>query len=293
MDYLSDLWATNRSTVAFAMVNSLFALSTYVVLAAGFLSFSTVAFAAVGGFVGAQLVVKGVALPFVFGAAAVGGLVISLLVAAVFLRLNSHWMALASLALVLITRVVALNAPALTGGVNGLGVPLALPMDWLTGVLVLTVLAFYALHHSWFGIASRVLREDPSVAACMGVDLRQIQLIAFGISGIVGGIGGAAYAMLLQFISPDTFFLGIAFTMIAATVLGGSYHWFGPFVGAVVYTALPIIMQAFLPHLLQEVTNGVVLLLIMIFLPRGLIDPRAVRLHRAAPAAAGVVKVRA
>lgn len=293
MDYLSDLWATNRSTVAFAMVNSLFALSTYVVLAAGFLSFSTVVFAAVGGFVGAQLVVKGVGLPFVFGAAAGGGLLISLLVAAVFLRLNSHWMALASLALVLITRVVTLNAPALTGGVNGLGVPLALPMDWLTGVLVLTVLAFYALHHSWFGVASRVLREDPSVAACMGVDLRQIQLIAFGISGIVGGIGGAAYAMLLQFISPDTFFLGIAFTMIAATVLGGSYHWFGPVVGAVVYTALPIVMQAFLPHLLQEVANGVVLLLIMIFLPRGLIDPRAVRLRRAAPAAAGVMKVRA
>ncbi|MCC7123148.1 MAG: branched-chain amino acid ABC transporter permease [Gammaproteobacteria bacterium] len=293
MDYLSDLWATNRSTVAFAMVNSLFALSTYVVLAAGFLSFSTVVFAAVGGFVGAQLVVKGVGLPFVFGAAAGGGLLISLLVAAVFLRLNSHWMALASLALVLITRVVTLNAPALTGGVNGLGVPLALPMDWLTGVLVLTVLAFYALHHSWFGVASRVLREDPSVAACMGVDLRQIQLIAFGISGIVGGIGGAAYAMLLQFISPDTFFLGIAFTMIAATVLGGSYHWFGPVVGAVVYTALPIVMQAFLPHLLQEVANGVVLLLIMIFLPRGLIDPRAVRLRRAAPAAAGVMKIRA
>jgi branched-chain amino acid transport system permease protein len=87
--------------------------------------------------------------------------------------------------------------------------------------------------------------------------------------------------MLLQFISPDTFFIGIAFTMIAATVLGGSYHWFGPVVGAVVYTALPMFMQALVPKL-QDVANGVVLLLIMIFLPRGLIDPRAIRLRAAA-----------
>lgn len=281
METLADIWAANRSTLAFAMVNSFFALSTYVVLSAGFLSFSTVTFAAVGGFLGAQLVIKGVALPLVFLAAAVAGLAASLIVALVFLRLSSHWMALASLALVLVTRVVVLNAPVLTGGVNGLGVPMALPLDWLTGLLVLTVLAFYALHHSWFGVASRVLREDPAVAACMGVDLRKVQLIAFGISGIVGGLGGVLMAMLLQFISPDTFFLGIAFTMIASAVLGGSYHWFGPVLGAAVYTVLPIVSQAIVPNA-QDVASGVVLLLIMIFLPRGLIDPRAIRLRRAA-----------
>ena len=47
------------------------------------------------------------------------------------------------------------------------------------------------------------------------------------------------------------------------------------------FTALPVIAQAFVPHF-QEVANGVVLLLIMIFLPRGLVDPRAIRLRRAA-----------
>jgi len=281
MDNLSDLWATYRSTVAFAMVNAMFALSTYVVLSAGFLSFSTVVFGAMGGFVGAQMVIHGLPLAIVFIVSGLAGLLVSMVVAAVFLRLNSHWMALASLALVLITRVVVLNATTLTGGVNGLGIPMALPLDWLTGILVLTVLAFYALYHSWFGIASRVLREDPSVAACMGVDLRKVQFIAFGISGIVGGVGGAAMAMLLQYISPDTFFLGIAFTMIAATVLGGSYHWFGPVLGAAVYTALPSLMQFIVPSL-QDVANGVFLLLIMVFLPRGLIDPRAMRLRRSA-----------
>jgi branched-chain amino acid transport system permease protein len=281
MEFLSDLWAVNRITVAYAMVNAFFALSCYAVLQAGFLSFSTVTFAAIGGFLGAQMVIHGYALPLVFLASGVAGTVSALLVALVFLRLSSHWMALASLALVLITRVVVLNAPALTGGVMGLSVPMALPMEWLTALLAIAMICFWALYNSWFGIASRVLREDPSVAACMGVDLRKVQFTAFGISGFVGGLAGVLLALLLQYISPDTYFISIAFTMIAATVLGGSHHWLGPILGAAVYTVLPIASQAVLPHV-QDVAAGVVLLLIMIFLPRGLIDPRAFRLRRAA-----------
>ena len=103
---------------------------------------------------------------------------------------------------------------------------------------------------------------------------------------------------MLQFLSPDTYFVNIAFTMIAAVVLGGSYHWIGAIIGAAVFTALPVIAQAIVPSF-QEVANGIVLLLIMIFVPRGLVDPRAIRLRRAsrnaaqrpAPdAAAGAVK---
>jgi len=87
-------------------------------------------------------------------------------------------------------------------------------------------------------------------------------------------------ALVLQFLSPDTYFVNIAFTMIAAVVLGGSYHWVGSIIGAAVFTALPVIAQAIIPSF-QEVANGIALLLIMIFLPRGLVDPRAIRLRRA------------
>jgi branched-chain amino acid transport system permease protein len=110
---------------------------------------------------------------------------------------------------------------------------------------------------------------------------RRVQTIAFVISGAVGGIGGLLLALTLQFLSPDTFFINIAFTMIAAVVLGGSYHWIGAVIGAAVFTALPVIMQAWVPAI-QDVANGAALLLIMIFVPRGLIDPRAFRLRRSA-----------
>jgi len=276
-----DLWAAYGSTVVFAMVNAFFALSTYAVLSVGVLSFATVVFAAVGGFLAAQMVAHFQTPLFIaFPLAAIAGGLAAAVLAAVFLKLESHWMALASLALVLITKVVALNAPLLTGGVNGLIVPAkASPLE-LALLLSLATLIFYRLYHSWFGLISLAVREDPAVASTMGIPPRRIQFIAFVISGIVGGVGGAALAFTLQFISPETYFIGIAFSMIAGTVLGGSFHWLGPVVGALVFTALPTTVQAFVPQI-EDVAKGVVLLLIMVFLPRGLIDPRAMRLRKA------------
>lgn len=282
METLLDLWSAYGSTVAFAIVNAFFALSTYAVLSAGVLSFTTVVFAAVGGFLAAQMFGKfGLPLPVDFALAALAGGGAGAIVAAAFLKLESHWMALASLALVLITRVVALNAPVLTGGVNGLVVPQRVDILDLAILLAVVAFVFYRLSVSWYGLAARAVREDRAVASTMGISPYRIQFVAFVISGVVGGLGGAALAFTLQFLSPETYFIGIAFTMIASAVLGGSFHWFGPIVGAAIFTALPVAMQAVVPQI-EDVAKGVVLLLIMVFLPRGLIDPRAIALRRAA-----------
>lgn len=292
MQALQDLWAAYGSTITFAMVNSLFALSTYAVLSAGVLSFTTVAFAAVGGFLAAQMVGQfGVSIYLSFLLAALGGGLSAAIVASLFLRLESHWMALASLALVLITRVMALNFPTLTGGVNGLIVPVTISQLELLILLALVTLIFYRLHNSWYGLMTRAVREDAAVASTIGISPFRTQFIAFLISGVVGGLGGAALAFTLQFISPDTYFIAIAFTMIASTVLGGSFHWFGPIVGALIFTALPAVTQAVVPAI-EDVAKGVVLVLIMVFLPRGLIDPRAVGLRRAAKQRERAVKER-
>ena len=285
MQALGDFWRAYQSTIAFAIVNAFFALSTYAVLAAGILSFATVTYAAIGGFVGARLVLQtGLDPLLLLPAAAVAGALLAYVVALIFLRLESHWMALASLALILITRVVVINVPSVTGGVNGLSLPVKLPLFVLAILLAVAIAVFYRLSVSWFGIASRAVREDPAVASSLGIAPKRIQTIAFVISGAVGGLGGMLLALVLQFLSPDTYFVNIAFTMIAAVVLGGSYHWIGAIIGAAVFTALPVIAQAIVPHF-QEVANGIVLLLIMIFLPRGLVDPRAIRLRRAARSA--------
>ncbi len=282
MLWLSDWWAAYQSTLAFSMVNAFFALSSYAVMATGILSFATVAFAAAGGFLGVQLLaVFGVPVWLALPAAALAGCVASVAVSLIFLRLESHWLALASLALILITRILVLNSPALTGGVNGLSVPVEAPLWLLALLLAGTALVFWRLSSSWYGIAACAVREDPAVASSLGIAPKRVQLVAFAISGGVGGLGGVLLAMVLQFISPETYYINIAFTMIAAVVLGGSYHWAGAIVGALVFTALPVLMQALVPAV-QDVANGLALLVIMIVLPRGLVDPRAWRARQAA-----------
>lgn len=280
MEAISDFWAAYSATIAFGLVNSFIALSCYAVLSAGVLSFTTVMFAAVGGFFAAQMIgIFNVPALVGFMLAGVAGGIAAAIIAVIFLRLETHWMALASLALVLITRVIVLNTPTLTGGVQGMLVPVRVSVLELVIALAITAFAFYRMHNSWYGLVSRAVREDPSVASTMGISTYRIQFIAFLISGAVGGIGGAALATTLQFISADTYFLALAFTMIASTVLGGSFHWFGPIVGAFVFTALPTTMQAVVPEI-QDVAKGLVLLVIMILLPRGLIDPRVFKLRK-------------
>jgi branched-chain amino acid transport system permease protein len=280
MEVLLDFWAAYSSTVAFGMVNSFIALSMYAVLSAGILAFTSIVFAAIGGFAAAQMVaVFGMPVTVGILVGGVGGFLCSVILAPLFLRLETHWMALASLALVLITRVVVLNAPSLTGGVNGMLVPARVSILELTIWLVLVGIVYYRLHNSWYGLATRAVREDPAVAETMGISVWRIQFIAFAISGAVGGIGGAAMATTLQFISADTYFLDASFNMLASTVLGGSFHWFGPIAGAFIFTSLPTVMQSIVPEI-QDVAKGVVLLVIMIYLPRGLIDPRARKLRR-------------
>lgn len=281
LEALADWWAAYESTLAFAAVNAFFALSTYAVMSTGILSFATVAYAAVGGFLGVQaMVVLGWPLLLVLPLAAAAGCLAAILVSLVFLRLESHWLALASLALILITRILVLNAPALTGGVNGLSVPAQVPFWLLALLLGLAAIVFWRLSASWFGIASRAVREDPAVAASLGIAPRRVQLAASAVSGAVGGLGGVLLACVLQFLSPETYYIHVAFTMIAAVVLGGSYHWAGAILGALVFTALPVAMQAVIPQA-QDVASGVALLLIMILLPRGLVDPRAWLVRRA------------
>lgn len=281
MEAILDFWAAYSVTVAFGLVNSFIALSCYAVLSAGVLSFTTVMFAAVGGFLAAQMIgIFGMPPLVAFLFAGVAGGIAAAVIAAIFLKLETHWMALASLALVLITRVVVLNTPTLTGGVQGMLVPVRVSVLELFIALVVTAFVFYRLHNSWYGLVTRAVREDAAVASTMGISPYRVQFIAFLISGAVGGVGGAALATTLQYISADTYFLALAFTMIASTVLGGSFHWFGPIVGAFVFTALPTTMQAVLPEI-QDVAKGVVLLLIMILLPRGLIDPRFFMLRKA------------
>lgn len=262
-----------ESALMFAMAGAVMALSTYVTLWAGLLSFGTVSFAAVGAFLSTYLLSNtGIGLPLAIIAAAAGSGIVGLVVGRLFLRLSSHWLALATVALVLITRVFVVNLGHWTGGSAGEVVPGS--MSWWQLLLLLAIVCalLSALKRSKYGVAANTNREDTNVAAALGVPTARIRIIAFGLSGAVGGVGGVMQASRLSYIGPDTFYVDLAVTVIASVVLGGAFHWFGSVIGAIVFTGMPVYISQYISQG-QSIINGILLLLIIVWMPGGLIDP--------------------
>lgn len=287
--------ALTLSALSFAMTGAVLALSTYVALWTGLLSFATVAFAALGAFVTTYILNNTdlniwTATPFAIVLGGIAGLVVG----RVFLRLASHWLALATVALVLITRVLVVNFPDFTGGSGGTVFPVKLSLLELVIIVAGVCLILARLAHSKFGIAATTSREDPEVAAALGVPVARVHVIAFGISGALGALGGVMLASQLGFIDADTFFVTLSVTVIASVVLGGAYHWAGSVIGAAVFTGLPVYISQFISHG-QFIINGLLLLAIIIFLPGGLVDPvrwrrrQARRRNRSKPSSDGEI----
>lgn len=271
------------STFEFGLVHALFALSTFAALWSGVLSLAAVSFGAAAGFGYVALAGDG-QMPLVLGllaGGAIGGLV-AYACALAFLRLSSHYLAMATIALVLITRVLVINLGDLTGGASGTSLSRQSEWWWLVIVVGLVAWVFERLRSSRFGLAVECVREDPDVAASLGIDPRHIQRISFALSGVIGGIGGVLFADLLRYIGPNTYYVDLAFVMLASVVLGGAYHWAGAIAGALIFTALPELLGEFLDRG-QDIANGIILIVIMLYLPRGVIDPARRRRGVAAP----------
>jgi len=261
------------STLEFGVVFGMLALSMYSALSTGLLSMASIMFAGCGAFLFAQLT-DGLGWPPVLVllcAAAIGG-VAAIVLSALLLHLESHYIAMATIAIVLMTRVAVLNLPAVTGGVNGTPILTELSPLYIAGALLVAVWVFARLRRSRYGLASELAREDTTVASTLGVNIRWLRTVSFIISGCVGGLVGALLASLYGYIDADTFSMDLAFTALAAVVLGGAFHWLGPLIGGVVFTILPELLRGWFERA-DQLVDGVILVVIMIFLPRGLVDP--------------------
>lgn len=271
-------WLT---TLQFAGVNALFALAIYASLWTGVLSLAPVFFGAVSAFTFGYLagaiglspvlgLLLGVALGAALGAATAG----------LIIRLDSHYLAMATIAMVLIGRVLVLNLTEYTGGASGTLVPGDLgTWVWLIGTLVVAGYVMSRLAGSRFGLAADAVREDPAVAQTLAISPRQIQFVGFILSGALGGAAGVFQSSFLQYIGPDTFYTHLGFVTLAAVVLGGAFHWAGPIVGAIAFTILPELLREPMGEY-DRVVTGVALVLIIIYMPRGLVDVRRLRLLR-------------
>ena len=122
-------------------------------------------------------------------------------------------------------------------------------------LVVLSVLICYRLENSRIGRAWMAIREDEIAAKAMGINTRNMKLLAFGMGATFGGVAGTLFASFQGFVSPESFSLQESIMIVAMVVLGGIGHIPGVILGALLLAALPEVLR-YAAGPLQDMTGG-------------------------------------
>jgi branched-chain amino acid transport system permease protein len=272
---LNQFFAIYGSLVNFLGINALLALSLYLTLSAGQLSLGNAAFAGIGGYTAGILTLK-CGVPFLVSMAA-GSLlagVVGLLLGLPVLRLRGVFLAIATLSFGEVVRIVVLNLD-ITGGAQGLvGIPNITTTWHIYLALAVSGYGIARLRHCRVGWCFESIREDETAASTMGINTTYYKTLAFTLGAILAGFTGALYAHLNYIITPGEFGFSVALDLLIYNIVGGIRVWYGPVLGAAMLTALPEILRAtgLTAGSIRMAINGLILLLVILFLPNGLVS---------------------
>ncbi len=262
---------------------------------AGQKSLGHAAFFGIGAYTVAILLKLGVSWWLGLPAAAGLCFVVGLALGFPALRVQTIYLAFATLGFNTAIWLVMRNEEWLTGGtfgINGIARPGFLGLSLkdnvsyyylVLGVAVVMTLLLLGLLRSPWGKAFTALRDNPIRAESLGVDIRNYTLLSFAIGATYAGVAGALYASLVDFIEPGPFAVGASIMMYLMVVVGGSGYFLGPLVGAAVGVvvpdwirdAAPILANWYLPIF------GTAVVLMMVWLPDGLLSlPDRIRERR-------------
>ncbi|MDO8774812.1 MAG: branched-chain amino acid ABC transporter permease [Burkholderiaceae bacterium] len=252
---------------------------------AGQKSLGHAAFFGIGAYTVAILMKAGFSFWLGLPAAAAICFVVGIILGFPALRVQTIYLAFATLGFNTAIWLVMRNEEGLTGGtfgINNIARPefLGLSLDknlayyyFTLGVTVLLALLLLGLLRSPWGKAFTALRDNPIRAESLGVDTRSYTLLSFAIGAAYAGIAGGLLASLVQFIEPAQFTVGASIMMYLMVVVGGPGYFLGPVLGA----AVGVVM----PEWLRDVPKvadwylpifGTAVVLLMIWLPDGLLS---------------------
>ncbi len=273
VELLSQFFAVYGSLINFIGINALLALSLYVTLSAGQLSLGNAAFAGIGAYASGILTMRlNVPYPVSVAAGASLSAMIALLIGTPVLRLRGIFLAMATLAFGEVVRIAAVNLD-ITGGAQGLvGIPNKTTTCIIYGALAATAYFLAVLGGSRIGWSFASIREDETAAKVIGINTTYYKTMAFVLGAFIAGMAGAMYAHLNFIITPGEFGFTAAVQLLIYNVIGGSRSVYGPILGAFILTALPEALRGFgvTAGPLRLGVNGVILLLVILYLPNGL-----------------------
>jgi branched-chain amino acid transport system permease protein len=294
----ADFYYTLSSVALLAIASGGVWLTFYI----GRINIGQGAFALVGGYASAVLVVKaGLSFWLSLPLAGLFCAAVSVAIGLPILRLRGVYFAMVTLVLTEVARLTALALP-LTNGAKGItnipppgpiglfGFTLVPGFDAIVNrnaafyylsvvMMLLCFAALWRLVHSRLGALFAALRQNEDLASSMGLNVPALRVLAFAISSFLGGIGGAAFVAITQSIYPSSFTVTDSVNFMLNCFLGGLGFVFGPMLGTLVlYFGWDLLFQAGEYQLL--IYSGVMILL-MLALPNGLLSLRAPARRRA------------
>ena len=250
---------------------------------AGYVNFGTAAFFGIGAYT-ATVLFKWLGAPLAVQIAA-GALVSGLLgfgVGLLTLRLRGIFFAIATVAVIFICETLMINW-RYVGGATGLQLlrpEVIAPFDSYTRMLfaVMALLAVAAVsvaryvQVSWIGRGLRAIRDSEEAAEASGVPTLKLKLFACTISGLLMGAAGAPMPMYLSFIEPvSSFNLTYSVSALAMPMIGGTGHWIGPVIGALLLASVQQIVTVTISNEINVLVVGVLLVLFVVLAPDGVV----------------------
>jgi branched-chain amino acid transport system permease protein len=281
MEWFANFWLIYSNLVLTIGINALLALSIWLTLSCGLLAMANAAFMGIGAYTASVLTMSsGTSFPVVLAAGMAAPAVVALVIGAPTLRLSGVYLAMATLGFGEVVRILVLNTESLTGGALGLnGIPQLTQWWHVLLALVVIVFLFWRLRSSRIGRAFEAIKEDEIAAALMGIGVMHHKMLAFTLGAAIAGLAGALNAHLTFFIGPSEYGFDRGVDILTMAILGGASGLTGPVLGALIITVLPELLRSFKDF--RMMVNGVILVLIVLFLPKGLWDPARFRQWRA------------
>lgn len=225
--------------------------------------------------------------------------VLAYLIAIPILRLRGNYLAMATLGMNVIFTLFLTQQTDLTGGSNGLtGIPKLsigdfvvksdVAMYYVAWCAVIVILGLSLnIVNSRFGRALRAVHSSQIAAEMAGVDAAQFKIAVFTLSAVYASIAGSLYAFWIGIISPSVASINLSIELVVMVAIGGLASVWGAVFGAAAVTVLTEVLRNVLPQLLRGASGeqeiiafGLILMIVMIFMPEGLTTGTLARWRR-------------
>ncbi len=266
-----------------AIFNAMIAVGLNLLMGyAGQISLAHGAFAGLGAYIAAILSGNYGLSPLFSIAISLGVMaLLAYILARPILRLRGHYLAMATLGVGIIITIILNNEEELTGGADGMSVAsfslfghtFTSSLEWyLLASVHLLALMWLAqnLIDSPLGRILRSLHDTQKAPLSVGIPIARYKSLIFVISVLIATLAGSLYAFFSGFISPQEASFNRSIELVVMVVLGGMGRLYGPLIGASILTILPQFLTAFEEY--QTLIYGGIIIVVMIFMPKGIIS---------------------